>query len=102
MHSVGLTAYEGKYESLDAVFFYCFVKIFSRQFVYHTVVSFLFLHPIFGLGYFYFLMIYCIAEFAAFAPSAAAVMICLSSFVLTSPATKNPGTDVTPSSPALM
>ena len=36
------------------------------------------------------------------APSAAAVMICLSSFVLTSPATKNPGTDVTPSSPALM
>ena len=50
----------------------------------------------------YFLIIYCIAEFAAFAPSAAAVMICLSSFVLTSPATKNPGSDVTPSSPALM
>ena len=41
-------------------------------------------------------------EVTAFAPSAAAVMTCLSAFVLTSPAAKTPGIDVTQLSSAFI
>ena len=51
---------------------------------------------------FYSDIIYLSADESAFAPSAAAVITCLSGVVRTSPAAKKPSAEVTPSSPALM
>ena len=72
-----------------------------RLFLYHILTEFIVIVPTNTESFYFFSKYFC-TLFTALAPSATAVIICLSSFVLVSPATKIPGKEVSQFSPATM